>query len=553
MTETSRQTVAAPDRLAPGTRFREPEIDMWKLNLNASLARRLGLGFASVLALLLCLAAVSTWALRQAGAQMTQVVEVNGLRSSLANDLMIAIGDMATSVRSITLLTDVHAIDKEVKGLKELDAHYAQLEDALAADMKANEASAQEQALLKKLVEAGKKTRPMVALAAHQGGQGDNMSSVLTLTEQVAPNELMWRKTVAEFIAIQKENSKQAAQASTRSQHQALLIQAILVVASLLAGGLIAWRITGSVTAPIKRAVVVAERIAQGDLTSKIEIRIPDETGRLLEAISAMQDRLRGLVGDIRQTANSIQVASDEVASGNLDLSQRTEQTSSSLQQAASSMDQLTGTVRQSANSARQANQLASSAAEVAARGGAVVSQVVTTMDDINASSKKIADIISVIDGIAFQTNILALNAAVEAARAGEQGRGFAVVAGEVRSLAGRSAEAAKEIKSLIVASVEKVEGGSRLVADAGKTMKEIVGSVQRVSDIIGEITAASSEQSDGISQVSGSVSRLDQMTQQNSALVEQSAAAAESLKEQAHNLTQMVDAFRLQREPLAD
>jgi methyl-accepting chemotaxis protein len=273
----------------------------------------------------------------------------------------------------------------------------------------------------------------------------------------------------------------------------------------------------------------------------------------LLEAISAMQDRLRGLVGDIRQTANSIQVASDEVASGNLDLSQRTEQTSSSLQQAASSMDQLTGTVRQSADSARQDNQLASSAAEVAARGGTVVSQVVTTMDDINASSKKIADIISVIDGIAFQTNILALNAAVEAARAGEQGRGFAVVAGEVRSLAGRSAEAAKEIKSLIVASVEKVEGGSRLVADAGKTMKEIVGSVQRVSDIIGEITAASSEQSDGISQVSGSVSRLDQMTQQNSALVEQSAAAAESLKEQAHNLTQMVDAFRLQREPLAD
>ncbi|MFM8901630.1 MAG: methyl-accepting chemotaxis protein [Burkholderiales bacterium] len=520
---------------------------MW--NLNSSLARRLGLGFASVLALLLCIAAVSTWALRQAGAQMTQVVEVNGLRSGLANDLMIAIGDMATSVRSITLLTDVQAIDKEVKGLKDLDAHYAQLEDALAANIQANATSAEEQALFDKLVAAGKKTRPMVALAAHQGGQGDNMSSVMTLTEQVAPNELVWRKTVAEFIAVQKENSKQAALASTRSQHQALLAQAVLVVASLLAGAVIAWRITGSVTAPIKRAVVVAQRIAQGDLTSKIEVRIPDETGHLLEAIGAMQDRLRGLVGEIRQTANSIQVASEEVASGNLDLSQRTEQTSSSLQQAASSMDQLTGTVRQSADSARQANQLASSAAEVAARGGVVVSQVVTTMDDINASSKKIADIISVIDGIAFQTNILALNAAVEAARAGEQGRGFAVVAGEVRSLAGRSAEAAKEIKSLIGASVEKVEGGSRLVADAGKTMTEIVGSVQRVSDIIGEITAASSEQSDGISQVSGSVSQLDQMTQQNSALVEQSAAAAESLKEQAHNLTQMVDAFRLQRE----
>jgi methyl-accepting chemotaxis protein len=523
---------------------------MW--NLNASLARRLGLGFASVLALLLCLAAVSTWALRQAGAQMTQVVEVNGLRSSLANDLMIAIGDMATSVRSITLLTDVQASDKEVKGLKDLDAHYAKLEEALAANLQAYATSAEEQTLFDKLVAAGKKTRPMVALAAQQGGAGDNMSSVMTLTEQVAPNELVWRNTVAEFIAVQKENSKEAALASTRSQHRALIAQAVLVLASLLAGAVIAWRITRSVTAPIQRAVVVAERIAQGDLTSNIEVRIPDETGRLLDAIRAMQDRLRGLVGDIRQTANSIQVASDEVASGNLDLSQRTEQTSSSLQQAASSMDQLTGTVRQSADSARQANQLASSAAEVAARGGVVVSQVVATMDDINASSKKIADIISVIDGIAFQTNILALNAAVEAARAGEQGRGFAVVAGEVRSLAGRSAEAAKEIKSLIGASVEKVEGGSRLVADAGKTMTEIVGSVQRVSDIIGEITAASSEQSDGISQVSGSVSQLDQMTQQNSALVEQSAAAAESLKEQAHNLTQMVDAFRLQREAQA-
>jgi methyl-accepting chemotaxis protein len=210
-------------------------------------------------------------------------------------------------------------------------------------------------------------------------------------------------------------------------------------------------------------------------------------------------------------------------------------------------MEQLTGTVKQSADSARQANQLASSAAEVAARGGVVVSQVVATMEDINASSKKIADIIGVIDGIAFQTNILALNAAVEAARAGEQGRGFAVVASEVRSLAQRSAEAAKEIKGLIGASVEKVEGGSRLVADAGQTMKEIVGSVQRVSDIIGEITAAASEQSEGIGQVNGAVTQLDQMTQQNAALVEESAAAAESLKEQAVRLAEVVDTFRLE------
>ncbi|MFM2448263.1 MAG: methyl-accepting chemotaxis protein [Pseudomonadota bacterium] len=523
---------------------------MWKLNLNASLARRLGLGFASVLALLLCIAAVSTWALRQAGAQMTQVVEVNGVRSELANDLMTSIGDMATMVRTITMVTDVVAIDNEVKGLKEREKEYLRIEAALKANLDQYSAKPQESELFQKISEAGKQTLPMIHLAAQQGGQGDNVTSLLTLTQKVAPIEKVWRQNVAQFIAMQKESSGQAVQSSLSRQRQALLAQAILVLVSVLVGGFIAWRITSSVTTPINRAVVVAERIAKGDLTSTVEVRINDETGRLLTAMGAMQDRLRGLVGDIRQTANSIQVASEEVASGNLDLSQRTEQTSTSLQQAASSMDLLTGTVRQSADSARQANQLASSAAEVAARGGAVVSQVVTTMEDINASSKKIADIISVIDGIAFQTNILALNAAVEAARAGEQGRGFAVVAGEVRSLAGRSAEAAKEIKSLIGASVEKVEGGSRLVADAGKTMTEIVGSVQRVSDIIGEITAASSEQSDGISQVSGSVSQLDQMTQQNSALVEQSAAAAESLKEQAHNLTHMVDAFRLTREP---
>jgi methyl-accepting chemotaxis protein len=259
-----------------------------------------------------------------------------------------------------------------------------------------------------------------------------------------------------------------------------------------------------------------------------------------------MQQRLRDVVGGIRTGVDSVNTASVEIASGNVDLSARTEQTASNLQQAASAMEQLTGTVKQSADSARQANQLASSAAEVAQRGGSVVAQVVSTMDDINTSSKKIADIIGTIDGIAFQTNILALNAAVEAARAGEQGRGFAVVASEVRSLAQRSAEAAKEIKGLIGASVEKVEGGSRLVADAGRTMSEIVSSVQRVSDIIGEITAAASEQSDGIGLVNRSVNQLDQMTQQNAALVEQSAAAAEGLKDQAARLSQVVGTFRI-------
>ena len=266
------------------------------------------------------------------------------------------------------------------------------------------------------------------------------------------------------------------------------------------------------------------------------------QTRQLQRALAHIEQ----VLGQVRSSADSIRTGSTEIASGNDDLSRRTEQTASSLQQTASSMEQLTSTVTQSADSARQANQLASSAAEVAQRGGRVVAEVVSTMDEITASSKKIADIIGVIDGIAFQTNILALNAAVEAARAGEQGRGFAVVASEVRSLAGRSAEAAREIKALIGNSVDRVESGARLVADAGSTMGEIVASVQRVADIIGEVRAAADEQSRGIGQVNGAVTQLDQMTQQNAALVEETAAAAEAMKDQAARLEALVNRFRL-------
>jgi methyl-accepting chemotaxis protein len=317
----------------------------------------------------------------------------------------------------------------------------------------------------------------------------------------------------------------------------------LLLVAGMAAS---TWTLVRSISNPLRALVAEAERIGQGDLSGSTDTDRKDEIGDVQRALAAMRSALNRVVGEVRQSADSIQTASAEIATGNLDLSQRTEQTASNLQQAAGAMSQLTGTVRQSADSAATANQLASSAAQVAQRGGTVVGQVVSTMDEINASSKKIGDIIGVIDGIAFQTNILALNAAVEAARAGEQGRGFAVVAAEVRSLAQRSAAAAREIKGLIGASVDKVETGSRLVQDAGSTMDEIVASVKRVTDIIAEISASTVEQSQGIGSVNTSVNELDRMTQQNAALVEESAAAAESLKDQAMRLSEVVAGFRL-------
>ena len=327
------------------------------------------------------------------------------------------------------------------------------------------------------------------------------------------------------------------------------------IVGGLLFAAVFGWFTTRSITGPVNRARDAAERVAEGDLTVDLHTEGKDETAQLLGALSLMKDNLTRIVGDVRQNAEGVATASAQIAQGNNDLSSRTEEQASALEQTAASMEQLNATVKQNADNAKQANQLALGASTVAIRGGEVVSQVVDTMKDINASSKKIADIISVIDGIAFQTNILALNAAVEAARAGEQGRGFAVVASEVRSLAGRSADAAKEIKSLINASVERVEQGSALVDQAGITMTEVVNSIKRVTDIMGEISAASTEQSAGVAQVGEAVMQMDQATQQNSALVEESAAAAESLRVQAQQLVQSVAVFKLSHggKPTAD
>ena len=382
------------------------------------------------------------------------------------------------------------------------------------------------------------------AMKLKDAGEAEQASQLVQ--QSYKPSVVAYLQTLRDFVELQKQQSE-ASQAYMATASQATVQMASVAVVVLLVCIVVgAYVLIADIQRALAQARTLADSIAAGDLSQQQNVVRGDEFGELLRALYAMSASLARIVQQVRHSTDSIAVASSEIASGNQDLSQRTEQTSSNLQQTATAMEQFTSTLQQTAGSASQASSLAVGASQVARRGGEVVAQVVHTMQDIHHSSQKIADIIGVIDGIAFQTNILALNAAVEAARAGEQGRGFAVVAGEVRSLAGRSADAAKEIKRLIGASVERVDSGARLVESAGSTMDEVVQSVQRVADMIGEITAASQEQSAGVAQVNQSVGQLDQMTQQNAALVEQSAAAAQSLRAQAEQLAQAVAVFKL-------
>ncbi len=509
---------------------------------NFKIATRLSIGFAAVLSLMVVM---SVTAYVQMEAQV-DAVDNSSLIAERSNLTGVWLASAQLNASRAVAVAKSHAAPDVVAYFEPLmqqtSADISKMQQTLGSEI----TSPRGKALLAEVGEKRTAYQEAQARVTDLFKRGDTAAADAQFTRAMVPavdGYLNSMKALQQY-EVELSATKLTGVKDAATHSEKLLLA--LLLAGLAMGAGMAWGITRSITQPLNAALGVARGIAGNDLSHAVQSDRRDELGELLRELDRMRQTLHQLVSQVRGSTESISTASAEIAIGNQDLSQRTEQTASNLQQAASSMEQLTGTVKQSADSARQANQLASSAAEVAARGGAVVSQVVSTMDEINASSQKISDIIGVIDGIAFQTNILALNAAVEAARAGEQGRGFAVVASEVRSLAGRSAEAAREIKGLIGASVEKVESGSRLVANAGNTMAEIVSSVQRVSDIIGEITAAAAEQSDGISQVNTSVVQLDQMTQQNAALVEQSAAAAESLKDQAGRLAEVMSIFRL-------
>jgi methyl-accepting chemotaxis protein len=519
----------------------QPQENKMSFN-NLKIGSRLSIGFAAMLILMAGMTAVGFARLAKTEEALRTSIEI-AKRAKLADAWLADQRINVTRVVAIAKSADHSGLlDHFEPMIQATSQHISEIQKTLEATI----VSERGKALFADATAKRKAFLESRAKVSELHRAGEDGAAVALIDSTMLPAAELYVSSVQGLEKYQAELSE-ANIVSARSD----VATTEMMLLALLAGGMtigvgLAWVTARSITQPVQEALDVATSIANNDLSRSIRSDRQDELGGLLRELEKMRFSLHHMVSQVRGSTESISTASAEIAVGNQDLSSRTEQTASNLQQAASSMDQLTGTVKQSADSARQANQLASSAAAVAARGGQVVSEVVSTMDEINTSSKKIADIISVIDGIAFQTNILALNAAVEAARAGEQGRGFAVVASEVRSLAGRSAEAAREIKGLIGASVAKVESGSRLVSNAGDTMAEIVSSVQRVSDIIGEITAAAAEQSEGIGQVNVSVIQLDQMTQQNAALVEQSAAAAESLKDQAARLNEVVGSFHL-------
>jgi methyl-accepting chemotaxis protein len=519
-------------------------MNTWKIS------HRLMAGFGLIIFALLCMSIYSVMVARGIDTALTTNASQNAVIQRAAINFRGSAHDRSIAVRDVVLAPSDDARRKELEAIQRLADFYAKSSTQLDALLKSStlispEVAPMVQALKDIEARTVATTEKVVALMQ----AGDRAGAEALLWTQAKPQYEQWLAAANKLIDFEEvkiiANSNSANKDANQFTEVMLGITLLAVLVSIAVTVLLSRSINRELGAEPGEVRAIVQAMQQGDLTVPVSVRAGD-SGSVLTAVRDMQQRFHELVSTVRDNIAQLRATSDQISGGNQNLGQRTEQAASNLEETAASMEELTATVRQSADSARQANQLATAAASTATRGGEVMQQVVSTMQDIHHSSQKIADIIGVIDGIAFQTNILALNAAVEAARAGEQGRGFAVVATEVRSLAQRSAEAAKEIKALIQTSVEKVDSGSRQVANAGLTMDEIVQGVQKVNGIIGEISTAASEQSEGISQVNVAVTQLDQMTQQNGALVGESASAAQELREQAQRLAELVDVFRV-------
>ncbi len=515
---------------------------------------KIGTRLGGAFGLLLVLLAACIWfgiaSLHRLNDGTSKIVDEDYPKTVLAYESLDVVNRNARAMRNMLLWDKPEEVARERQAVLQNRQENTVNLDKLAALIKSDEGKVK----LKAVQDAREVYRTSQQAFLDMMDAGKKPEAAAFLLTQVRKDQRGYVDAVRELIKFQDRRVLDSAQRAEETYRSTIAWLMGLAAIALVLGTIVAIWITRSITRPLRQAVDVARTVATGDLGTRIEVHSADETGQLLQALRDMNEALVGIVGEVRSGTETIASASQQIASGNADLSSRTEEQASSLEETASSMEELTSTVKQNADNARQANQFAVSASEVAEKGGAVMAEVVDTMGAINESARKIVDIIAVIDGIAFQTNILALNAAVEAARAGEQGRGFAVVASEVRSLAQRSAAAAKEIKALIDNSVQKADDGSKLVDQAGTTMRDVVESIRRVADIMGEISAASQEQTDGIGQVQLAISQMDQATQQNAALVEEAAAASEQLREQASKLSQTVAVFRLggTRDPAA-